>query len=122
MPSMTNAPSQAAFPQASNSQMPQNNFFPMQNVSSSFYYPYYYPQTVGYTMPPPTPTQPAQTAQTAQQTQQMQQMQPAQQQQQLYNQMMANMSNPAFMSQFAQFMSMMNSGALPPSQPTPPVR
>ena len=121
MPSMTTAPSQAAFPQASNSQMPQNNFFPMQNVSSSFYYPYYYPQTVGYTMPPPTFTQPAQTAQTAQQTQQMQQMQPAQQQQQLYNQMMANMSNPAFMSQFAQFMSMMNSGALPPSQPTPPV-
>ena len=119
MPSMTNAPSQAAFPQASNSQMPQNNFFPMQNVSSSFYYPYYYPQTVGYTMPPPTPTQPAQPAQPAQQTQQMQ---PAQQQQQLYNQMMANMSNPAFMSQFAQFMSMMNSGALPPSQPTPPVR
>ena len=115
MPSMTNAPSQAAFPQASNSQMPQNNFFPMQNVSSSFYYPYYYPQTVGYTMPPPTPTQPAQPAQ------QMQQMQPVQQQQQLYNQMMANMSNPAFMSQFAQFMSMMNSGALPPSQPTPPV-
>lgn len=113
MPSMTNAPSQAAFPQASNSQMPQNNFFPMQNVSSSFYYPYYYPQTVGYTMPPPTPTQPAQPAQ---------QMQPAQQQQQLYNQMMVNMSNPAFMSQFAQFMSMMNSGALPPSQPTPPVR
>ena len=122
MPSMTNAPSQAAFPQASNSQMPQNNFFPMQNVSSSFYYPYYYPQTVGYTMPPPTPTQPAQPAQQTQQMQQMQQMQPAQQQQQLYNQMMANMSNPAFMSQFAQFMSMMNSGSLPPSQPTPPVR
>ena len=66
------------------------------NQNTGYYYPYYYPQTIGYTMPSVN-------------------------QQQVYNQMMANMNNPAFMAQFTQFMSLLNGGVQVPAQPAPQV-
>lgn len=67
-----------------------------QQQNTGYYYPYYYPQTLGYTMPSVN-------------------------QQQMYSQMMANMNNPAFMAQFTQFMSLLNGGMQMPAQPTPQV-
>ena len=117
MPTTTTASSQTSLPQASSSPIPQNNFFPMQNMSSTYYYPYYYPPAVGYSMPTTNLPLQSQSQQMPQLQQQQQQQMPPQQQQQLYNQMIANMNNPAFMSQFAQFMSMMNGGLQSPAQP-----